>query len=75
VRSNRSEPVSAAKIPNEMANAIEQAGLHPAFVFAVRDCGFLLTGMNIETFSDDDVAEWEDALDRLFDMHPDADPM
>lgn len=67
--------MSAAEIANEMATAIEQAGLHPAYVFAVRHCGFLLTEMNMHTFSDDDVGEWEDALDRWFEMHPDAEPL
>jgi len=70
-----SPPVSAAEIANEMAAAIEQAGLHPAYVFAVRHCGFLLTEMNIQTFSDDEVAEWDDALDRWFEMHPVAEPL
>ncbi len=67
--------MSAAEIANEMATAIEQAGLHPAYVFAVRHCGFLLTERNMHSFSEDDVAEWEEALDRWFDMHPNADPL
>ena len=64
-------PVSAAEVTNEIAEAIERAGLHPAHAFAVRQCGFLLTEMNMATFTDDEIDQWEDALDRWFEMHPD----
>jgi len=64
--------MTAAGITNEIAEAIERAGLHPAHAFAVRQCGFLLTQMNIDTFTDDDIDAWEDALDRWFDMHPNS---
>lgn len=69
------EPLTAAEIANEMANGIEQAGLHPAYAFAVRHCGFLLSEMNVDKFTDDEIAEWEEALDRWFEMHPDAKPL
>ena len=35
--------MSAAEVTNEIADAIERAGLHPAHAFAVRQCGFLVT--------------------------------
>ena len=68
-------PISAAEIANEIANGIEQTGLHPACAFAVRHCGFLLTEMNVDKFTDDEIAEWEDTLDRWFEMHPEAEPL
>ena len=37
----------------------------------MRQCGFLLTEMNMGTFTDDEIDQWEDALDRWFEMHPD----
>ena len=40
--------------------------------FAVRQYGFLLTQMNVDAFSDDEIDAWEDALDLWFEMHPDA---
>jgi hypothetical protein len=69
------ESTGAAEVANAIAETLEKAGAHPAHVFAVRQCGFLLTDANMDTFSEDDVAEWEDALDRWFEMHPDADPL
>ena len=67
--------MTAAEVTNEVAEAIERAGLHPAHAFAVRQCGFLLTQMNVDTFSDDEIDAWEDALDLWFEMHPDAPKM
>lgn len=57
-------PPSAAEVTNEIADAIERAGLHPAHAFAVRQCGFLVTKMNVDTFTDAEIDQWETALDR-----------
>lgn len=38
-------------------------------------CGFLLTEMNVDRFADAGIAEWEEALDRWFEMHPEAEPL
>jgi glycosyltransferase involved in cell wall biosynthesis len=69
------EPVSAAEITDGMAETLEAAGVHRAYVFAFRQCGFLLTEENVHLFDDEDVAEWECALDRWIEMHPDAEPL
>lgn len=64
-------PPSAAEVTSEIADAIERAGLHSAHAFAVRQCGFLVTEMNRDTFTDAEIDQWEEALDRWFEMHPD----
>ncbi len=67
--------MSVAEFANETAIGIEQAGLFPAYVFAGLHCGFLLTAMNVEKFGEYEIAEWEAALDRWFEVHPDAEPL
>lgn len=36
--------------------------VHPAFAYAFRRVGFLLTEENAHTFSDDDVSAWTEAV-------------
>lgn len=67
--------MSAAAIANAVAHVFEQSGWHPAYVFAIRQCGFILTTGNLHLFTEEDIDEWEQALDRWFDMHPDAPPL
>ena len=45
-----------------MADAVTDAGIHPAFAHAVRVTGFIVTEMNAEQFTDDDIQEWNTAL-------------
>lgn len=48
----------------EAANGDEGKGkrVHPAFAYAFRTVGFLLTDQNLDTFSDDDVSAWNEAV-------------
>lgn len=56
-------------------DGLTQAGTHPAMIHAVDECGFILTEANAHLFTDDDLNEWEDAIDAYMEAHPDAPPL
>lgn len=49
---------------------MERAGVHPAYVYATRVCGFVLTQGNEDSLTADQVARWHEALDTWFAEHP-----
>lgn len=71
----REDPMDPAAIANEVADMFVAAGTHPAFVFAIRHTGFILTDENQHLFDDEDIAEWDRAIELWFSMHPDAAPL
>ena len=60
-----------ADVSRTLTEAMERAGVHPAYVHAVRVCGFVLTEENQATMTGEQVARWNAALDAWFDDHPD----
>ena len=46
--------------------------MHPAYVHAVRTCGFVLTEENQAELTADQVRRWDEALDAWFDANPEA---
>lgn len=64
-------------VSHTLTDAMERAGVHPAYVYAVRTCGFVSTEENAATLTADQLARWNAALDAWFVDHPDdpeADP-
>ncbi|MCB1040200.1 MAG: hypothetical protein KDA94_11855 [Acidimicrobiales bacterium] len=61
-----------ADVSRTLTDAMERAGVHPAYVHAVRACGFVLTEENRATLTMEQVARWEAALDAWFAQHPDT---
>ncbi len=59
-----------ADVSRTLTDAMERAGVHPAYVHAVRACGFVLTEENQGTLTVEQVARWNAALDDWFDEHP-----
>ena len=45
-----------------MVQAMKQAGLNPAIVYAFEKTGLLVTEENQDMLSDSDLAEWEAAI-------------
>ena len=43
--------------------------MHPAYVHAVRVCGFVYTEENAHTFTPEQVASWTQAMDAWFAQH------
>ncbi len=60
-----------ADVSRTLTDAMERAGVHPAYVHAVRTCGFVYTQENAHTLTADQRARWDEALDRWFLDHPD----
>lgn len=58
-------------VSRALTNAMERAGVHPAYVHAVRACGFVYTQENAAAMTADQVARWDTAVDEWFDLHPD----
>lgn len=60
-----------ADVSRTLTDAMERAGVHPAYVHAVRTCGFVYTQENATTLTADQRARWDAALDQWFLDHPD----
>jgi hypothetical protein len=59
------------EVSRALTSAMEQAGVHPAYVHAVRTCGFVYTDENASRFSEEQVRRWNAALDEWFEEHGD----
>lgn len=60
-----------ADVSRTLTDAMERAGVHPAYVHAVRTCGFVYTEENAESLTASQVRRWNDVLDRWFVEHSD----
>lgn len=58
-------------VSRALTSAMERAGVHPAYVHAVRICGFVYTQENAHTLSEAHIARWNAAVDAWFDANPD----
>ena len=63
----RTGPLEVSRV---LTDAMDKAGVHPAYVHAVRQCGFVLTEENRHTLTSDQIAAWNAAMDRWFAEHP-----
>lgn len=61
-----------ADVTSVLTNAMEEAGVHPAYVFAVRRCGFVLTQGNETTLKPEQVQRWNAAIEEFFAAVPDV---
>ena len=60
-------------VSRTLTDAMENAGVHPAYVAAVRQCGFVYTEENANTLTADQVEQWNAAVDDWFEAHPESD--
>lgn len=61
-----------ADVSRTLTDAMENAGVHPAYVHAVRVCGFVLTEGNQDQLTAHQIVRWNQALDDWFATHPEA---
>jgi hypothetical protein len=59
-----------ADVSRSLTDAMERAGVHPAYVDAVRRCGFVYTEENAHTLTVEQVERWNRAVDAWFAEHP-----
>ncbi len=59
-----------ADVSRSITDAMERAGVHAAYVHAVRVCGFVSTEENVHTLSPEQVERWNAAVDAWFVEHP-----
>lgn len=57
-------------VSSMLTDAMESAGVHPAYIHAVRTCGFVYTEANSNTLTADQVLRWNGALDDWFARNP-----
>lgn len=62
----RTGPLEVSRV---LTDAMEKAGVHPAYVYAVRQCGFVVTKENRHSLTPEQLAAWDAAMDRWFDEH------
>lgn len=58
-----------ADVSRSLTDAMERAGVHPAYVHAVRVCGFVFTEENAATLTREQVDRWNAAMDEWFAEH------
>jgi hypothetical protein len=58
-------------VSRTLTDAMEQAGVHPAYIHAVKRCGFVLTEGNEASLTADQVTRWHAAVEEWFDANPD----
>ena len=58
-----------ADVSRSLTDAMERAGVHPAYVHAVRVCGFVSTEENAHTLTAEQVARWDAAMEEWFAEH------
>ncbi len=66
-------PTGPLDVTHTLTDAMEQAGVHAAYVHAVQVCGFVYTEENADALSPEQVARWHEAVDDWFRRHPSAD--
>ena len=59
-----------ADVSRTLTDAMEKAGVHPAYVAAVRACGFVHTDENAATLTPEQVARWDAAIEGWFAENP-----
>ena len=45
--------------------------MDPAHIYAFEKLGYLVTDMNSDTFTDEELNAWDDAVQEWCDQHPD----
>jgi hypothetical protein len=45
-----------------MSSVLKDAGINPAIIYAYEKTGFLVSAMNVKSFSNDEIREWNAAL-------------
>jgi len=61
-----------ADVSRTLTDAMERAGVHPAYVHAVRACGFVCTDENRSQLTRDQIRRWDAAVDDWFARNPGA---
>ncbi len=56
-------------VKHEMVQAMKAAGLDPAYIYAFEKTGLLVTEQNQHLLSDQDLAQWQTALDEYEAKH------
>ena len=66
------QPMSEAKHCSSVVNAMQKAGIAPAHIYAYLKTGMIITAVNQDLFSDDDIEEWRQAVGeyRAFEAQP-----
>lgn len=57
-------------VSRTLTDAMERAGVHPAYVHAVRTCGFVLTEANEASLTADQRDRWHAAVEAWFRANP-----
>ena len=58
------QPIHSIDLDVEMTELMRAAGLPDAYRYAWQQTGMLVTEMNYDQWSDEDLAEWADAIER-----------
>ena len=57
------------EISRTLTDAMERAGFHPAQVFTVRRCGFVLTDANQSALTADQRSRWSEAVGEWYRLN------
>ncbi len=62
------QPLDMDELTALMVEAMAKAGVHPARIYAYRKTGLIVTEENLHLLSEQDLAEWEAAIQEYEEM-------
>ena len=57
------------EVSDVVSGLMAKIGIAPELIYAWEKCGFLVTDMNVDGYSDEDMAEWNAAIDEYKAKH------
>lgn len=63
-------PIDPGVLRQEVAQAAREAGLDPALIYAMEKTGLIVTQENMDLLTDEELEEWESALDEYRGLPP-----
>ena len=66
------QPMSEVKYCSSVVGAMQKAGIAPTHIYAYLKTGMIITTVNQDLFSDDDIEEWRQAIQeyRALELQP-----
>src|SRR5262249_2801524 len=62
-------PINDEVLDTALLEAMHQAGVHPAMIYAYQKTGRIVTTENMEHLSADELHEWHEAVDEWYEQH------
>ncbi len=59
---------SQEEIETQMDEALAEAGIQPELIYAYKKTGRMVTELNVQYLTDEELQEWEDAINEYYEL-------